>query len=178
MAPVRPSRGGRAAGYAACACALLFAAVSFYWGLGGTLGLDTVGQDAVQLARSGNVAMLVALWFVGLVKVAGGLLALALVQPWGRRRFPRWLLLLAGWGGSCLLVLYGGAQIGVQLLVTTGAIAPSADMDWRGFYGHLYLWDPWFLLWGLLLGITTFSYTRRSGRRTPTRRPRPVRLAR
>lgn len=76
-----PSRNGRAAGYAACACAWLFAAVSFYWGLGGTLGLDTVGQGAVELARSGSAAIRAALWFVGLVKVAGGLLALALVQP-------------------------------------------------------------------------------------------------
>lgn len=77
------SRSGRWAGYAACACAFLFAAVSFYWGVGGTAGLNTVGQGAVELSASGNVAVFVALWFVGLLKVAGGLLALALVQAWG-----------------------------------------------------------------------------------------------
>jgi len=158
------SRSGRWAGYAACACAFLFAAVSFYWGVGGTAGLDTVGQGAVELSASGNVAVFVALWFVGLLKVAGGLLALALVQARGPRRFPRWMLLIGGWGGSVLLVLYGGAQIGVQLLVKTGTIQAPADMDWRGFYGHLYLWDPWFLLWGVLLGITTFCYARWSRR--------------
>lgn len=121
-----------------------------------------VGQQAVELSESGNVGVFVALWFTGLVKVAGGLLALALVQPWGQRRFPRWALLLAGWGGAALLVLFGGVQMGVLLLVRAGTIRAPADMDWRGFYGHLYLWDPWFVVCGLLLGIATFSYTRSS----------------
>ena len=154
------SRAGRLVGYAACGCAWLFAAVSFYWALGGQLGLDTVGQGAVEAAASGSLAIRAALLMIGLLKVAGGLLALALVQPWGPRRFPRWLLLAAGWAGAALLVLYGGGQVGVQLLVKTGVIATPADMDWRGFYGHLYLWDPWFLLWGLLLGVAAFCSTR------------------
>ncbi len=155
---------GRAAAYAACGCAFLFAAVSFYWGAGGRFGLDTVGREAVELSRSGNVGVFLALWFAGLVKVAGGLLALALVRPWGSRLFPRWMLLMAGWAGAVLLVLYGGVQLGVQLLVKSGAIQAPADMDWRGFYGHLYLWDPWFLLWGLLLGVAVISYTFRPPR--------------
>lgn len=151
---------GRWAGYATCACAFLFAATSFYWGAGGSLGLDTVGQEAVELSASGDVGMFLALWFVGLLKVAGGLLGLALVQSWGPRLFRPWMLLVAGWGGATLLVLYGGVQIGVQLLVVTGVIEAPADMDWRGFYGHLYLWDPWFVIWGVLLAITALHYTR------------------
>lgn len=134
-----------------------------------------MGREAVELAASGHVGVHLALWFVGLLKVAGGLLALALAQPWGQRRFPRWMLLLAGWGATALLILYGGAQIGVQLLVMSGAIRTPADMDWRGFYGHLYLWDPWFVLWGALLGITTFCYTRRT-RRRPSPGPPATRL--
>jgi hypothetical protein len=97
---------GRWAGYAACVCAFLFAATSFYWGTGGTLGLDLVGREAVELVASGNVGILIALWLVGLLKVAGGLLALALVQPWGAHLFRPWMLLLAGWG-----VLLGGAAL-------------------------------------------------------------------
>jgi hypothetical protein len=158
----RVSLVGRTTAYAACACAFVFAAVSFYWGLGGTFALDRVGREAVELSASGNVPTYIALWLVGVLKVGGGLLALAMVQPWGARRFPRWALLSAGWGTSGLLVLYGGVQIGVQLLVAAGTISTPADMDWRGFYGHLYLWNPWFVVWGVLLGIATFSYTRRT----------------
>ncbi len=162
-------RSGRAVGYAACGCALLFAAVSFYWGLGGTFGLDTVGQEAVELSASGDPAILLALWLVGLLKVAGGLLALALVQPWGLRVFRRGVLLLAGWGGATLLVIYGGTQIGLQLLVLTGVIPVPDEMDWRGFYGHLYLWAPWFVVWGVLLGATTLSFARHPAGEAPPR---------
>lgn len=53
--------------------------------------------------------------------------------------------------------LRSGDRAGVQLLVLNGVVPTPADTDWRGFYGHLYLWDPWFLLWWVLLGVTAFS---------------------
>lgn len=159
------SRAGRLTGYAACGCALLFAMVSLYWAVGGTVGLETVGSGAVELSESGGVAIRLALLFVTALKLAGAFLALALIQPfrWGLR-IPRWMLLIAGGGGAGLLVLYGGGQILIQLLVKEGVITAPVDMDWQGFYGHLYLWDPWFLLWGVLLGATTLSYMRRTTR--------------
>jgi hypothetical protein len=67
------------AAFAACALALLSAVPSFYWVLGGTAGLDTVGGTLEELVRARDprgVALGVA---AGLLKVAGGLLALALV---------------------------------------------------------------------------------------------------
>lgn len=170
--PATRSHAGSLAGYAACACAFLHAGVSFYWAAGGRLGLDTVGQGAAELAASGDLGIVIGLWFVGLVKVAVGLLALALVRPWGPRLFRRWMLLLAGWGAATVLVLYGGVQLAVQLLVVAGAISTSEDMDWRGFYGHLYLWDPWFVIWGILLGMAALTFTARS--RTSSRPSRRI----
>ncbi|MBB5803715.1 hypothetical protein F4560_003483 [Saccharothrix ecbatanensis] len=156
---------GRWAGYVTAVCAFLFAVSSFYWGFGGTFLLDTVGSEAVRLVEEGNVGIYVAVWFAGFVKVAGGVLALALVQPWGRRLFRHWMLLIAGWGAAVALVLYGGVQIGIQLMVLGGILVPPGGMDWRGFYGHLYVWDPWFIVWGLFMGITAFYYTRNARRR-------------
>jgi hypothetical protein len=163
-ADVRARESGRWAGYATAACAFLFALISFYWGFGGTFALDTVGREAVELIEAGNVGIYVAVWFAGLFKAAGGVLALALVQPWGRRLFRHWMLMLAGWGGAAALILYGAAQISIQLMVRAGILVPPGDMDWRGFYGHLYLWDPWFVLWGVLMAITAFYYTRNARR--------------
>jgi hypothetical protein len=163
---------GHWAGYATAVWAFLFALTSFYWGFGGTLLLDTVGREAVELVEAGDVGIYVAVWFAGFVKVAGGVLALALVRPWGRRLFRHWMLLVAGWGGAVVLVLYGGVQIGIQLMVLGGILVPPGGIDWRGFYGHLYVWDPWFIVWGLLMGVTAFHYTRNARRRrtpaTPT----------
>jgi hypothetical protein len=158
---------GRWVGYAACVCASLSAAISFYWGIGGDVGLELVGDGAVEASESGGLGIFVLLVLVGLVKGLGGLLALALVQPWGPRILPRWMLLVAGWGGAMLLFVYGGAMIVLQLLVLEGVLEEPKDMS--GFYGHLYLWFPWFLLWGMLLGVTTLYYsraTRRAGRVT------------
>lgn len=160
ISDVRAPRSGRWAGYAAAACAFLFALTSFYWGFGGTFALDTVGREAVELIEAGDPGIYLAVWFAGFVKVAGGVLALALVQPWGRKRFRHWMLMLGGWGGAAALILYGAAQLGIQLLVRAGILVPPGDMDWRGFYGHLYLWDPWFIVWGVLMAITAFYYTR------------------
>jgi hypothetical protein len=148
-------------GYATAGCALAFAAVSFYWGRGGSYGLDLVGQEAVQLTERPSPAVVTLLCVTGLVKVAGGVLALALVQTWGRRLIPRRLLLATGWVSSAVLVLYGGGQLVVQLMALTGVLTVPADMDWRGFYGHLCLWDPWFLAWGVLLALATHAATRR-----------------
>lgn len=153
-------RTKRWAGYAAAVCALLFAVPSIYWGLGGILLLDTVGREAVELSQAGDAGIFAAAWFATLVKVGGGVLALALVQPWGRRLFPRWLLLIGGWGSGLALVLYGAANIGTQLMVLSGILDPPGDMDWRGFYGHLFVWDPWFIVWGVLMLITALHFTR------------------
>ena len=69
------------AGYAACALALLHAAVSFYWASGSTAGLSTVGGKLEEMDRPGSPALAALVWGVGALKVLAGLLALALVMP-------------------------------------------------------------------------------------------------
>jgi len=91
----------------ACALALLSALLSFYWALGGTAGLATVGGAIEELARARDPAGVALGVGAGVLKVAGGLLALALVRPWGRA-VPRRLLLGVAWAGSVLLTAYGG----------------------------------------------------------------------
>lgn len=103
------------------------------------------------MGRAGSPLLLAAVWGVGAAKVLAGLLALALVMPWVRA-FPRWMLLAAGWGGAVLLTLYGGVLVAVEALVVGGLISPSGPVDWFALKWHLFLWDPWFLLWGVFLG--------------------------
>lgn len=114
-----------------------------------------------------------AVWGVGIAKVLAGLLALALVQPWGRA-VPRWMMLAAGWGGATVLTLYGGVLVAVEALVVGGIIVPSGPVDWLALRWHLYLWDPWFLLWGVLLGVAAWHYIRApcAGKRTEKMRVR------
>ena len=106
-----------------------------------------------------------------MLKLAGTVFALALVQPWGRRMFPRRLLLVVGWGCSALLIVYGGGQLIYMALIPARLTAVPEQMNRRGFYGHLLIREPWFLIWSLLLAPATTSLARSSGLARPTSHP-------
>ena len=161
--PTRSPATARAA-YAACALALLYAVPSFYWALGGTAGLDTVGGAIEQLGRSRDPAGVALGIGAGVLKVAGALLALALVRPWGRA-IPRRLLLGAAWAASTVLTAYGGLLVAVGALVLTGLVSPAGPVDRTALRWHVLLWDLWFLVWGLVLGVAAWHYGRESGSR-------------
>ena len=107
--------------YAAAVCAFAFAGVSFYWGAGGELGVRTLGGRVEELALARDPAILAAVWVTGVLKVVGGLLALALVQAWGHH-LPARLLLLAASGAAVLLAVYGVVQVAAVGLVLSGAL--------------------------------------------------------
>jgi hypothetical protein len=71
--PAPPTRSHPTAwaAYAACALAWLSAVPSFYWALGGTAGLDTVGGAIEQLARTRDPAGIALGLGAGVLKVAG-----------------------------------------------------------------------------------------------------------
>ncbi|WP_198048343.1 DUF3995 domain-containing protein [Saccharomonospora iraqiensis] len=152
--------------WAACASAVwggLFAMISLYWALGGLVGIETIGGELERMARAGEVGPLV--WGATIIKVVGVVYSLALVQRWGRT-LPRALMLAGGWAATVLLLGYGGVTVGIEILVATGVLAAPAEIDWYAFYWHLALWDPWFVLWGILLGLAVVHYqraTRRAG---------------
>jgi Protein of unknown function (DUF3995) len=88
LAAAAPTAAG-VAGYAAAAWALLLVAPHFYWGVGGAAGLDTALNRGIVEHRDGW--FLVLTWGIGLLCVAGGVVALATVRPWGHQA-PAWLL--------------------------------------------------------------------------------------
>ena len=152
----RPPRTAWAAD-AACVLALLSALPSFYWAAGGTSGLDTVGGAIEELARARDPAGVALGVGAGVLKVAGAVLALALVRPWGRR-VPRRLLSGVAWAASVVLTLYGGLLVAVGALVLAGVIGPAGPVDRTALRWHVLVWDLWFLVWGLLLGVAAWHY--------------------
>jgi Protein of unknown function (DUF3995) len=130
----------------AASLAFASAAVSLYWLLGGTGLLDTVGGEIEELARERSAAALAGLGATVLAKAAAGALALALLRP--RRRLAG----AAGVGGV-LLALYGGVLVLVGALVLAGAIAPSEPVDRHALRWHVFVWDLWFVVWGVALAV-------------------------
>ena len=147
------------AGYLAFGWGLVFAAISFYWGSGGMLGVDTV-WGSMTMTSTQRTTLLVAAWLTGFLKVMGALLGLALVSNWGMR-LPQRLIAVLGWGAAGLLTLYGGtAELG-EALTATRVIKPAGLVDWKALLWHLYVWDMSFLIWGILFGLAAWHFTTR-----------------
>ena len=153
--------GGAWPGYLACVWGLVFAAISFYWGSGGTVGLNTIGGSIEAMARRGDASILAAVWITGVLKLFGAVLVLALVRQWGRRLPQRPLLVLA-WAATVLLTLYGAFLVAGDALGETGAIHVSGTVDWTALRWHLWFWDMSFLVWGLLFLAALRNYRRAS----------------
>jgi hypothetical protein len=95
------------------------------------------------------------------LKIVAGLLAIELARrgaPGPGRRF----LLAANGVASAILCLWGGANVVVGALVLSGAIAPAADVDRRALRWHVFVWDMWFLVWGVALALAVVAARRRS----------------
>lgn len=153
---------GAVSAYAAAVVAFGYALVSLYWAVGGRGLVSTVGGYVEQFADRGGPVPVVVAVAATVAKVAGGLLALALVCRWGQAIRRSWLLAGAAAAGA-LLVLYGAVNVAAGALVLSGAIHPSGPVDRTALRWHVGVWDLWFLVWGILLLVATASHWRRTG---------------
>jgi len=175
-APARSPSWGRPGCILACAAAalgVLYAAVSAYWGAGGTALLDTVGGTLERDARAHSAGLSVLVWTtVALKLVAGGVGLLAVALPQGPSPRQRRVVRGAAWLAAAVLVLYGGVLTLVGLLVQADIVHAAPHADHRALRWHAFLWDPWFLVWGLLLA-TALTRTRRPAADRLRRRGEP-----
>lgn len=84
------------------------------------------------------------------VKLVGVVLSLALVRAWGRR-LPQQPLIRVALAAAAVLTVYGGLLVVVGALALLGLFGPP-PVHTTALRWHVLVWDPWFLLWGLLLG--------------------------
>ena len=135
------------------------AVVSVYWGLGGRWLIDTVGGAIERLADRGGAGPALLALGAAAAKVVAGLIALMLcVRPRTpkERRIVLSLNRLVAW----VLTLYGLVQVTVGSLVLTGGIHASATTDEHALRWHVFVWDLWFLLWGLAVLRAVKRYKR------------------
>lgn len=132
----------------ALGCAVLHAAFSIYWGLGGTWLLETVGQFAVDMQARGQLTDRIMLLSIGAFKLAAG------VVPY---RYPhvRWVR-LASWLGASIMLTWGALGVMWGLV---GLLTPSDARNIPAFIGHVFVWDPLFVVWAVLL-MLGLRYTR------------------
>lgn len=160
MIPFTSAKEVNVSAYAAAAWSFLFAAISFYWAMGGTIGVETLGSAFTDPAITNDPVFVAFVWITGVLKLLAGVLALALVQPWGRR-LPRALIRIGAWGGGILLTLYGVALLIQHGLMVAGvADLPASIGSMAAARWHLFFWDPFWLLGGILFLAAAISTTR------------------
>ena len=145
---IRLKMPGSWASYGAALWALSFSVIHVLWATGWYVGLN---EEAARKAFQQR-------WFlvydlVAAVSCALGVaVALALVQPWGRR-LPRWLVGILAWSGTGLLVLRGGAGMAQSVYV-----AATEKNVWAVFE----FWEIWFCVGAVLFGLATWKFWRLS----------------
>lgn len=150
----------------ALAVGLLYTAVSVYWGLGGMWLLDTIGGSLEKLGRAGNTSVILAVWAAVALKLIAAVLPLLALRRLTGPAWNRTVWVLAG-AAAAVLTIYGLVLTAVGLLVQAGVIHSPATADHRAQTWHTYLWDPWFLVWGLLAAAALMR-SRHPRSRTPT----------
>ena len=149
----RATRTVRWAGSGAAVLAASSALVSAYWAAGGTALLPTVGGELARLGRAGGTAVVLVLAATAAAKAVGAALAIALVHP--PRRLPPVLIERVALIGGGLLAVYGGVLTAVGLVALTGVLGSATDPS--ALRWHALFWDPWFLVWGVLLVLAAVT---------------------
>ncbi|GLX19755.1 MULTISPECIES: DUF3995 domain-containing protein [Streptomyces] len=146
------------AGYVAAGAALAYAAPHFWWGAG--VGATFPGDFAS--APHGTWEAAIGYWVMGAVAVAGAVVALALVRPWGRR-LPRRTLCALSLTASAGMTLWGFTYFAMQGLLAAGRVvsAPAfAAKDAHPQAAWGLFWYGLFVLWGLMLGRAAWTRLR------------------
>ena len=132
---------------------LAYAAISVYWAVGGRWPLNTVGISLSQPGQAGHLAALLAVWGAAAVKAVAAVLPLLAIGVWPRTANggPRRLARVLTWIETAILVSYGLVLTASGLLVQAGVIKVAAHADRLAREWHAYLWDPWFLIWGIFV---------------------------
>jgi hypothetical protein len=142
---------------AACAWSLLFALISTYWGLGGSFGTDHLALSIQEDLRDDDTTLLIENWSGVAAKLVWALLAWTMFRR--VTRFRR-IVLLLGWATGILLTLYGGLGIVEKALMQAGVVDIATSIGEDALIWYLLLWDPYWLLGGLLFLAATWMYQR------------------
>jgi len=116
------------------------------------LGSETVANDLAERVAARDPGFVATLWAAAALKASLALLALALTRRWGTRSGR--ILRFAGWTTGAALMLYGAFGLVEFSLMALGTLDVPADVGRPAVTWYIFLWEPIWLLGGLLFLAT------------------------
>ncbi|MBP1080286.1 MULTISPECIES: DUF3995 domain-containing protein [Bacillus] len=110
----------------------VFAIMSFYWALGGMIGVESLGGKIYQLALERNPQFILLVWITGFIKVIGGVFLLLMLMnrlPDFIKKSLYWISIVAG----IFLFLYGAANFTTVGMAKWGLLEMGQQSQIGGF---------------------------------------------
>lgn len=138
-------------GYAVFIWSIAYMLPHLYWALGGTLGLSMLKPSVLELPQWQMIN-----WVAAVFLTAAGFLGLALIYL-KKRSFLSWLLLTIALAGCSLATshgIYGIINRILQMAGVAGLESGPFNINEHAYVvWDLVLFEPWFLIEGILLGL-------------------------
>jgi len=124
----------------------LFACMSFYWAMGGMIGVRSLGGEIYEMALNPEPSFMVIVWITGFIKLLGIVILMMLLVNWKNSRIGRILYFVTKTLGL-LLFIYGLLNFITISLSKVGILDFEIDKyaaNWR-----LFFWEPYWMLGGI-----------------------------
>lgn len=156
----QPERSRRPAlvwsGYAVFIWSIAYMLPHLYWALGGAAGLSLLKSSVLALPQWELIN-----WVASVFLTAAGFLGLAFIYL-RKRNFLSWLLLAIALAGCALATSHGIYGVVNRILQIAGVAELESgpfDMDQHAYVvWDLILFEPWFVIEGILLGSAGWFY--------------------
>ncbi|WP_240035270.1 DUF3995 domain-containing protein [Neobacillus notoginsengisoli] len=125
---------------------VIFAVMSFYWAMGGMLGVKSLGGSIYEIALNPSPSFLAVVWLTGFIKLLGAAVLAMLLVHWNNPKITRTLYYTAKISGV-FLFLYGAFNFitislhALQLL--------DFDLDPYATFWRLVFWEPFWMVGGV-----------------------------
>ncbi|WP_336482494.1 DUF3995 domain-containing protein [Bacillus sp. FJAT-53711] len=158
--------------YVGCLLAFMYAVfVRFYEAAGGNIGFSDQLNDPKSFYMASYIA--------GVIIMLCGFALLTLIKPWGKvipkwvpliggRKVHRLILLIPTLIGTAFLIAHGVSGMITKAMLLAGVITMNfpafavVDVDSLAIWDLLF-YEPWFVIMGILAGLTASHYAQASG---------------
>ncbi|QGH32876.1 DUF3995 domain-containing protein [Gracilibacillus salitolerans] len=125
---------------------VLFAGMSFYWAMGGLLGVRSLGGSIYEMSLNPEPSFIVIIWLTGVFKLFGFVLLLMVLIKWHNITITKILYYLTKIAGVALF-LYGLLNF---ITITLSAFdVLDFDLDSYATFWRLVFWEPFWMLGGI-----------------------------